>query len=159
MLFRSVEGVIAAWHKKVGDTVKRGELLAEIETDKATMEYESYQSGTLLYIGAQAKEAVAINGVLAIIGEPDADWKSLLNAYQATGGKPEPAAATPAASASAPSPAATPAATPSASDSGRIKASPLAKKMARDLGYDLTRISGTGDNGDRKSTRLNSSHT
>jgi pyruvate dehydrogenase E2 component (dihydrolipoamide acetyltransferase) len=76
------EGVIAAWHKKVGDSVKTGELLAEVETDKATMEYESYNSGTLLYIGAKAKEAVAVNGVLAIIGEKNADWQTLLKAHQ-----------------------------------------------------------------------------
>jgi pyruvate dehydrogenase E2 component (dihydrolipoamide acetyltransferase) len=77
------EGVIAAWHKKVGDSVKTGELLAEVETDKATMEYESYNAGTLLYIGAKAKEAVAVNGVLAIIGEKNADWQTLLKAHQA----------------------------------------------------------------------------
>ena len=67
------DGVIAAWHKKVGDAVKSGELLAEVETDKATMEYESYNNGTLLYIGAKAKESVPVNGVLAIIGEKNAD--------------------------------------------------------------------------------------
>ncbi len=77
------EGVIAAWHKKVGDTVKTNELLAEIETDKATMEYESYNAGTLLYIGAEAGQAVPVNGVLAIIGEKDADWKTLLKAHEA----------------------------------------------------------------------------
>ena len=60
------DGVIAAWHKKVGDAVKSGELLAEIETDKATMEYESYNTGTLLYIGADAGKSVPVNGVLAI---------------------------------------------------------------------------------------------
>ena len=78
-----VEGVIAAWHKKVGDAVKAGELLAEIETDKATMEYESFNSGTLLYIGAQANEAIKINGVLAIIGDKNADWQTLLKAHGA----------------------------------------------------------------------------
>ena len=82
------EGVIAAWHKKVGDTVKTNELLAEIETDKATMEYESYNAGTLLYIGAEAGQAVPVNGVLAVIGEKDADWKTLLKAHEgkASGG-------------------------------------------------------------------------
>src|SRR5690606_15750925 len=69
------EGVIAAWHKKVGDSVKSGELLAEVETDKATMEYESYNTGTLLHIGADAGQAVPVDGVLAIIGEKDADWE------------------------------------------------------------------------------------
>jgi pyruvate dehydrogenase E2 component (dihydrolipoamide acetyltransferase) len=76
------EGVIAAWHKKVGDTVKNNELLAEIETDKATMEYESYNAGTLLYIGVEAGKAIPVNGVLAVIGEKDADWKTLLKAHE-----------------------------------------------------------------------------
>ncbi|MFM8349027.1 MAG: biotin/lipoyl-containing protein, partial [Bacteroidota bacterium] len=141
-----VEGIIAAWHKKVGDTVKRGELLAEIETDKATMEYESYHAGTLLYIGAEAKQAVQINGVLAIIGEAGADWQTLLKAYQAGGGQPANAAP-----ASAPAPTAAPApagaAAPAADSNSRLKASPLARKMAKDLGYDLSKIAGTGDHG------------
>src|SRR6478736_5339658 len=80
------EGVIAAWHKKVGDSVKSGELLAEVETDKATMEYESYNTGTLLYIGAEAGQAVAVNGVLAVIGENGADYKTLLKAHEAKAG-------------------------------------------------------------------------
>ena len=79
------EGVLAAWHKKVGDPVKTNELLAEIETDKATMEYESYNAGTLLYIGAEAGKAIPVNGVLAIIGEKDADWKTLLKAHESKG--------------------------------------------------------------------------
>lgn len=140
------EGVIAAWHKKVGDTVKTGELLAEVETDKATMEYESYNAGTLLYIGAKEKEAVAVNGVLAIIGEKDADWKTLLNAFQ-SGASQKPATttvATPTTSSSS-SPAAPVAA--AHNTNGRVKASPLAKKMAKDLGYDITKIQGTGEFG------------
>src|ERR1051325_6127268 len=79
------EGVIAAWHKKVGDQVKAGELMAEIETDKATMEYDAYDAGTLLYIGAKEKESVAVNGVLAIVGEKDADWQTLLKSFQSGG--------------------------------------------------------------------------
>lgn len=73
------EGVIAAWHKKVGDNVKSGDLLAEIETDKATMDFESPESGTLLYVGPKEKEAVAIDGILAIIGKSGEDFQSLLN--------------------------------------------------------------------------------
>ena len=80
-----VEGVIASWAKKVGDPVKANELLAEIETDKATMEYESYNTGTLLYMGAEAGKAVPVNGVLAIIGDKDADWKTLLKAHESKG--------------------------------------------------------------------------
>src|SRR5687767_6351135 len=85
------DGVIAAWHKKVGDAVKSGELLAEIETDKATMEYESYNAGTLLYIGAEAGKTIPVNGVLAIIGEKDADWKTLLKAHESKGADAAPA--------------------------------------------------------------------
>jgi pyruvate dehydrogenase E2 component (dihydrolipoamide acetyltransferase) len=72
------EGVIAKWHKKVGDTVKSGELMAEIETDKATMDYESYNEGTVLYLGAKEGEAVAIDDVLAVVGKKGEDYKSLL---------------------------------------------------------------------------------
>ena len=72
------EGVIAKWHKKVGDTVKSGELMAEIETDKATMDYESFNNGTVLYLGAKEGEAVQVNDVLAIVGNKGEDYKSLL---------------------------------------------------------------------------------
>ncbi|MEQ9412601.1 MAG: biotin/lipoyl-containing protein, partial [Cyclobacteriaceae bacterium] len=97
------DGVIAAWHKKVGDTVKSGELMAEVETDKATMEYESYNSGTVLYLGAKEKDAIPVDGVLAIVGEKDADWKTLLKASEQEAPKEEASASKPAA-ASAPAP-------------------------------------------------------
>ncbi len=141
------EGVIAAWHKKVGDTVKTGELLAEVETDKATMEYESYNNGTLLYIGAKEKEAVAVNGVLAIIGDKDADWQTLLKAHQSKGAAPVKASAsvTEATTSTAPSTPASEASTSAAN--GRLKASPLAKKMAKDLGFDINKIQGSGEGG------------
>lgn len=140
-----VDGVIAAWHKKVGDSVKANELLAEVETDKATMEYESYNTGTLLYIGAQAGESVPVNGVLAIIGEKNADWKTLLKAHEA---KVLSADAAPTQEEKPVTEA------PKAADvsddhgsNGRIKASPLAKKLAKDKGYDIDKIDGTGDQG------------
>src|SRR5688572_16313269 len=85
------DGVIAAWHKKVGDTVKSGELMAEIETDKATMEYESYNTGTILYIGTEAGKSIPVNGVLAIVGEKGADWQTLLKAHDAKGSSSAPA--------------------------------------------------------------------
>ena len=139
------EGVIAAWHKKVGDSVKSGELLAEVETDKATMEYESYNTGTLLYMGAQAKEAVVVNGVLAIIGEKDADWQTLLKAHQS---QVTSTAATTTAPASSTTSSSTSVVNEIASESnGRLKASPLAKKMAKDLGYDISKIKGSGEGG------------
>lgn len=144
------EGVIAAWHKKPGDSVKSGELLAEVETDKATMEYESYNTGTLLYLGAEAGKAVPVDGVLAIIGEKDADWKTLLKAHQSkaekdgdTSGdkKEEPEKAPAEFKESAEDTGAEHA------SNGRIKASPLAKKLARDKGFDLSQIKGSGDQG------------
>jgi len=142
------EGVIAKWHKKVGDAVKTGELLAEIETDKATMDYESYNTGTLLYIGAKEKEAVKINDVLAIIGEKNADWQTLLKAHQAkSSGGAKTVAAPAAASTAVAAPSSTSSSNGSASTNGRLKASPLAKKMAKDLGYDIGKIQGTGDLG------------
>ena len=71
------EGVIAAWHKKVGDKVKKGDLLAEVETDKATMELESYKDGTLLHIGTEKGGKLQVNDLLAIIGSPGEDISSL----------------------------------------------------------------------------------
>ena len=110
------------------------------------MEYESYHTGTLLYIGAKEKESIPINGVLAIVGEKDADWKALLKAAQAEAPKEE-ESSTPSAD-PAPHASPQPAGTPSSQASnGRLKASPLAKKMAKDLGYDLSKIEGSGDQG------------
>lgn len=140
------EGVIAAWHKKIGDSVKSGELLAEVETDKATMEYESYNTGTLLYIGAEAGKSVPVNGVLAIIGEKGADWETLLKAHNSAvgGGTAEPKTESKASEKAATAPSTE---THAASTNGRIKASPLAKKLAKDKGYDISKIEGSGDYG------------
>jgi pyruvate dehydrogenase E2 component (dihydrolipoamide acetyltransferase) len=144
------DGVIAAWHKKVGDTVKTGELLAEVETDKATMEYESYNNGTLLYIGAEKGQSVAVNGVLAIIGEKDADWKTLLKANQSVGSTPaktteDKPVEKVQAETSAPAKEETTDA--DHASNGRVKASPLAKKIAKDKGIDIAKIQGSGDHG------------
>lgn len=143
------DGVIAAWHKKVGDSVKSGELLADVETDKATMEYESYNTGTLLHVGAEAGKSVPVNGVLAIIGEKGADWQTLLKAHQAkgSGAAPSQPAQAAASTASTSSASAVPSSQEVHSSNGRVKASPLAKKMAKDKGYDIGQISGTGENG------------
>ena len=140
-----VDGVIAAWHKKVGDSVKANELLAEIETDKATMEYESYNTGTLLYMGAEAGKSVPVNGVLAIIGEKDADWKTLLKGHESKGSSAS-APAAPKTEAKAEEPAKA-AETEASASNGRVKASPLAKKLAKDKGYDINNIEGSGDQG------------
>ncbi|HEU4471550.1 MAG TPA: pyruvate dehydrogenase complex dihydrolipoamide acetyltransferase [Flavisolibacter sp.] len=147
------EGVIASWHKKVGDPVKKGEVLADIETDKATMELESYKNGTLLYQGAQPGEKIAVNDLLCIIGEEGkVDVKAIVAASK--GGAPSPAAA-PAQNEATQAPAtqASPAAqqpqtlAPQVAANGRIKASPLAKKLAQEKGIDLNQVQGSGDNG------------
>jgi len=142
-------GVIAAWHKKVGDPVKKGEVLAEIETDKATMELESYKNGTLLYIGAEKGEKIPVNALLCIIGEKGkVDVDAVVAAVKAGAAVSGSTATTSAATAEA-APAATvaPVAETSAPGNGRVKASPLAKKLAKEKGIDISHISGSGDGG------------
>src|SRR5690606_37955876 len=80
------EGVIAKWHKKVGDKVGSGDLIAEVETDKATMDFESYQEGTLLYIGPKEGEAVPVDAVIAVLGEEGEDYQALLDDKDNSGG-------------------------------------------------------------------------
>ncbi|UOQ77899.1 pyruvate dehydrogenase complex dihydrolipoamide acetyltransferase [Hymenobacter sp. 5516J-16] len=141
------EGTIASWLKKVGDKVKSGDVLAEVETDKATMELDNYEDGTLLYIGPKEGEAIPVDGILAIIGEEGADVQALLGG-QSGGSAPAPAAAADTATAPATSSAPAPAteAAP-AQNGGRIFASPLAKSIAKDKGIDLSTIKGSGENG------------
>jgi pyruvate dehydrogenase E2 component (dihydrolipoamide acetyltransferase) len=139
------EGTIVAWHKKVGDKVKSGDLMAEVATDKATMELESYEDGTLLYIGVKENDAVAVDGILAIVGEAGADYQALLNA-QSSGGSTAPKEATKAQE-SAATPAKETLTSVSASDNSRVKISPLAKKLAEEKGIDVKAIKGSGDNG------------
>ena len=156
------EGVVAEWHKKVGDTVKSGELLAEIETDKATMEFESFYDGVLLHIGVEKGQTVPVNALLAIIGNAGEDVQALIAqaGSSAPAEAPKAEVATPApapASTPAPTPtpiAAAPVSTPSApvavsntNATGRILASPLAKKLAEEKGVDLAFIAGTGEGG------------
>ena len=120
--------------------------MAEIETDKATMEYESYNAGTVLYLGAKEKESVKVNGVLAIVGEKGADWQTLLKAHESKGSS-TPQSVQSSGSIAQPSSTAAPVAVPSTSSNGRIKASPLAKKIAKDMGYDISKIQGSGEHG------------
>ncbi|HAK76387.1 MAG TPA: pyruvate dehydrogenase complex dihydrolipoamide acetyltransferase [Runella sp.] len=135
------EGVLVAWLKKVGDVVKSGDIIAEVETDKATMELENYEDGTLLYLGVKEGEAVPVDGIIAIVGEAGADYQSLLSPQAAS----TPAPAAPEVAASAPAAAAAPAA--ATSGDGRIKASPLAKALAKDKGVDLSQVVGSGEGG------------
>lgn len=136
------EGKIVAWHKKVGDTVKSDDVLADVETDKATMEVMPYVDGTLLYVGVKEGEAAKVNDIIAIVGKAGTDVQPYLNednAPQAPAGeqkqeqlkeehKTEEAPA-------------------SSADGDRVKASPLAKKMAAEKGIDISAVKGTGDGG------------
>ena len=137
------DGTIVAWHKKVGDKVKSGELLAEVETDKATMELESYESGTLLYVGLAAGESVKVDEIIAIVGDAGTDYTPLLSSapsVQATAPSSAPVQSSPAPEVVAASPV-------SANSDSRVKASPLAKQLAKEKGIDIGSISGSGENG------------
>ena len=154
------EGVVATWNKNVGDTVKAGEVLAEIETDKATMEFESFYDGVLLHIGVETGQAAPVNSILAIIGQAGEDISAALASAGAnapgavaeapkTETAPTPApVASPAASAPAPTPAPAASSAPIANNTnGRVFASPLAKKMASEKGIDIHSVAGTGESG------------
>lgn len=143
------EGVIVRWTVKVGDTVKSGDIIAEVETDKATMDMEVYSKGTILHIMVQEGEAAAIDAPVAIVGAAGEDFQALL----AGGSAPKTASTTPEANATpvaetsstnTSAPVATPTAT---SDDSRLKASPLARKIAEDKGIDLKAVAGSGENG------------
>ena len=154
------EGVVASWSKKVGDPVEAGEILAEIETDKATMEFESFYDGVLLHIGVETGSKAPVNAVLAIIGEKDEDVKAILasESKKATDSEPvespkqevvkevvepKPIKVEPV---KMDQPKAEPQAKVSSSGD-RIFASPLAKKLASEQGIDLSKVKGTGSNG------------
>ena len=137
------EGTVVAWHKKVGDPVKSGDLLAEVETDKATMELESYENGTLLYTGIAAGESVKVDEIIAIIGEKGADYSALLqNTSSAAVSKIVPEA-------QAVQPPEQKTETIRFADDGknRIKASPLARRLAGEMGVSLSNLAGSGENG------------
>lgn len=140
------EGKIVAWNKKVGDFVKADDVLAEVETDKATMEVVGYEEGTLLYVGVEAGNAAKVNEIIAIVGKAGTDVSAYV-AAEKSGGNAQPAAATQAA---APTTTPEPVSSnpqPDASSNGRVKASPLAKKLAADKGIDINKVSGSGDGG------------
>jgi pyruvate dehydrogenase E2 component (dihydrolipoamide acetyltransferase) len=143
------EGKIVAWNKKTGDKVKADESLADVETDKATMEVVPYVDGTLLHTGIEAGNAAKVNEVIAIIGKAGTDVSALLSALKnpVTSSKSQ-VASTPAASSNGQAVENNQAATSSPSgDGGRLKASPLAKKIAADKGIDLHAVQGSGDGG------------
>ncbi|MBL7699529.1 MAG: pyruvate dehydrogenase complex dihydrolipoamide acetyltransferase [Chitinophagaceae bacterium] len=154
------EGVIASWHKKVGDAVKKGDVLADIETDKATMELESYKEGKLLYVGAKEGEKIAVNELLAIIGGDKVDVNKIVAAAKSgaaagAGQDADREVKAPAESnaeqlaVESRSKEAISIDEPEAhgSSNGRVKASPLAKKLAAEKGIDIAQVRGSGDNG------------
>lgn len=159
------EGVVASWNKKVGDKVETGEVLAEIETDKATMDFESFEEGTLLHIGVKEGESAPVNAILAILGEEGEDISEILEKEKSGGGDEESSKEDKSDSdaedsgsdqkdekqKAQPQPAKKQESekkkeTPKTS-SGRIKASPLAKKLAEDKGIDLEDVEGSGEGG------------
>ena len=146
------EGTVASWLKRVGDTVAEGDILAEIETDKATMEFESFHNGTLLYVGIQEGESAPVDSVLAIIGAKDADVKAAIASLDS---KTTPVAEIPkalvapvvAVKKETPKAVATPFVAVKKANNGRVIASPLAKKLAEEKGIDIAMVSGSGDGG------------
>ena len=157
-----VEGVVAEWHKKVGDNVETGDLLAEIETDKATMEFEAFQEGVLLHIGVGKGKAAPIDSILAILGKKGEDIKAILKAEaeaapevkeepvkEAVASSPAPVKKEVTAKVPVQAVASTPAKYPPASavSEGKVKISPLAKRLAQERGINYSFIQGTGEGG------------
>ncbi len=162
-----VEGVVAEWHKNVGEAVSSGELLAEIETDKATMEFESFYDGVLLHIGVEKGATAPVNDILAIIGEKGEDVKKILadeekntpkeEAKEDTAIETKPVQDTPQVPSPEPVKVEQPivvktekvvqAASIPVSENGKIKASPLAKRLAEERGINLSFVQGTGEGG------------
>ncbi len=137
------EGVIAQWNFKVGDTIKSDDAIADVETDKATMEVTAYADGTLLYVGLEAGEAAKVNDIIAIVGPAGTDITPLLNQKTATA--PAPKAEEKVETASAANTSSAPVA--AANDDSRVKASPLARKIAKEKGVNLNDIKGSADGG------------
>ena len=148
------EGTVAAWLKKVGDKVEEGDILAEIETDKATMEFESFNEGTLLHIGVQEGESAPVDSLLAIIGNAGTDVSNLITAHKSgslsknTVVSEEKTTPVETSVNTAATNVAPPTVTENKNTSnGRIFVSPLAKKIAKDKGFNLADIKGSGENG------------
>ncbi len=147
------EGKIIQWNKKVGDKVKSDDVLAEVETDKATMEVVGYEEGTLLYIGVEAGQAAKVNGVIAIVGKEGTDVSAFVAAEKSGGGGSTEVKSNEETPEEESAPVAEETASPvgehneNAASNGRLKASPLAKKLAADKGIDISKIQGSGDGG------------
>jgi len=141
------DGVVSKWHKKVGDKVKSGELLADIQTDKATMEFESFQDGVLIHIGVEEGGAAPVDSILAILGKGGEDVAAII-ASQNKPAMPEILAIAETKVESKPEVTYIQSSKPATLNTdGRVKASPLAKALAKEKGIDITAVSGTGDEG------------
>ena len=141
------EGVIVAWHKKEGDTVKPGDILADVETDKATMELENFEKGILLHIGIKEGQAVPIDAVIAVVGAAGEDYKALIEAPKAASAAESLKAETNATEAIIVEKVSSDVVAVLNSDDSRIKASPLAKSIAKEKGIALNSLVGSGENG------------
>lgn len=136
------DGTVATWNKKIGDTVKEGDILAEIETDKATMEFESFNAGTLLFIGVQEGQTAPVDSVLAIIGPAGTDVSGVAENYKKGG-----VASSQVVAPVVPETVAAPTIHAVTDNSVRIFASPLAKQIAKEKGINLSQVKGSGENG------------
>ncbi|MBB1138624.1 pyruvate dehydrogenase complex dihydrolipoamide acetyltransferase [Myroides sp. WP-1] len=140
------EGTVASWIKKVGDKIEEGDILAEIETDKATMEFEAFESGTLLYVGIQEGESAPIDSVLAILGPAGTDVTALVEGAK-NGGAVATTTEAPVEAPKAVESTTVAVATETSTTGGRVFVSPLAKKIAEEKGINLTQVKGSGENG------------
>ena len=144
------DGVIEKWHKKVGDKVKSGELLADIATDKATMEFESFQDGVLLHIGVQEKQSIPVDSIIAILGKGGEDINAILASISSGGSTANKSITETTVTSSVVEKqqvSRNSTQTTNNSSDSRVKASPLAKALAKDKGIDISKVNGTGDNG------------
>jgi pyruvate dehydrogenase E2 component (dihydrolipoamide acetyltransferase) len=141
------EGVVRKWNFKVGDTIKSGDILAEVETDKATMDLENYEKGTILHFAINEGDAVPVDGIIAVVGNAGEDFAALLSAAPATAASTSnEKTESPAVEAAAPVVEA-PIVNTNSSNGSRVLASPLAKKLAEAKGIDISNVQGSGENG------------
>jgi pyruvate dehydrogenase E2 component (dihydrolipoamide acetyltransferase) len=141
------EGVLAKWHKKIGDKVKSGELLADIETDKATMEFESFQDGVLIYQGIEEGKGTPVDSIIAILGKGGEDVNTILASANSKSGASAPSNNKTQTVVAETTTASTSANTNNSPSESRIKVSPLAKALAKEKGIDLSKVKGSAENG------------
>lgn len=143
------EGVVRKWNFKVGDTVKSGDILAEVETDKATMDLENYEKGTILHFTIKEGDAVPVDGIIAVVGKSGEDYAALLEGGSApkAAESPKTESAPVEKTESTPAVVAAPVVEVHTNSDARVKASPLAKKLATEKGIDIAAINGSGENG------------